>query len=75
MQTVEEYLICVVRLKEKVKKVCNEDDNLAIKATPKEHSPLNRAFSSHNLIIQRYLSPLLLGAIWRLSKHNQNNNS
>jgi hypothetical protein len=51
-----------VRLKEKMPKIYNEDDNIALKATPKEwaHYPFTRALSIHNLIIQRSLSPLTL---------------
>ena len=42
VETAEEFLICVVRLKEKIQKVYNKYDNLAQKATPKEHSPFTQ---------------------------------
>jgi len=51
--TAEEFLICVVRLKEKIQKVYNEYD----KATPKEHSPFTQdnslvtSLSTHGKII------------------------
>lgn len=52
MQTTENFLNCVVRLKERIQKIDNEKNNLAIKATTKEHSAFTIPFSNHNLIIK-----------------------
>jgi len=44
----------MIGLKEKIQKVCNEE-NLALKATSREHSPLTRAFSSLQLSLNEFL--------------------
>jgi len=39
-----------IRLKEKIQKVCNEDDFLALKATPNEHFP----FTLEHCLVTRF---------------------
>jgi len=50
LQTNEGFIIGVGRLKETIQKVYSEDDILAHKATPKEHSP----FTLDNSLVTKF---------------------
>ena len=68
----------MIGFQEKIRKVYNEEDDLALKATPNEHRPFTLSFYSlvtkHIFQILSFPSSLE-GYLKKTSKNNQNNNS